>query len=645
MKLMSVQLSDYKCIRDSCQFDVSDITCLVGKNESGKTAILEALYRLNPIVPKHGNFNVDDDYPRIDVEDYRLEVAEGRREPAIVTRAVFSLEKEDLNDIEADFPGVLAQPELVLSKGYANELYAELTINEEIVVEGLLKKTRLSPQTLKALVGCTSVNELAEALKAHSREEAAGELLESIDAILKKGLLQYLYETYLESKVPKFLYFDEFYQMTGHVNIQALIERKQKGELLDSDYPLLGLIDLARLNLEEISNPRRALERDNRLEGASNHLTRSIMKYWSQNKDLELRFDIRPGLLEDPVGMQSGTNLWGHVYNSKQKISTLLGRRSKGFVWFFSFLAWFSQQKRKNIPLILLLDEPSLFLHGSAQQDLLRFLADECSEGLQVIYSTQSPYMIDSLHMERVRIVEDRSMETAQLSPTSREGTQVFTDAAQAAKESILPLEGALAYALSQDLFPHPYLLLVEGARDLLFLHTMSALFSKNGRKGLDPRWTITPMGGSTNFALFVNLAGDRTPEKQACLLDRRVDIPGRLLKEKKIFTYEEFADSGAAGIEDLFDEDFYLELVNMAYKDALSRPLSRKHLSGHGQGIAGKVSEIMQSMFRDTDAQFNPLAPAEYFATHSDELQGTLSAETQQRFEKLFETLNSILG
>jgi predicted ATP-dependent endonuclease of OLD family len=67
MKLMSVQLSDYKCIRDSCQFDVSDITCLVGKNESGKTAILEALYRLNPIVPKHGNFNVDDDYPRIDV--------------------------------------------------------------------------------------------------------------------------------------------------------------------------------------------------------------------------------------------------------------------------------------------------------------------------------------------------------------------------------------------------------------------------------------------------------------------------------------------------------------------------------------------------------------------------------------------------
>ena len=58
MKLMSVQLSDYKCIRKACNFNVADITCLVGKNESGKTAILEALYRLNPIVPQQGNFNM-----------------------------------------------------------------------------------------------------------------------------------------------------------------------------------------------------------------------------------------------------------------------------------------------------------------------------------------------------------------------------------------------------------------------------------------------------------------------------------------------------------------------------------------------------------------------------------------------------------
>ena len=46
MKLTSVQISNYKCIRDPCSFTISDITCLVGMNEAGKTAILEALYRL-----------------------------------------------------------------------------------------------------------------------------------------------------------------------------------------------------------------------------------------------------------------------------------------------------------------------------------------------------------------------------------------------------------------------------------------------------------------------------------------------------------------------------------------------------------------------------------------------------------------------
>lgn len=644
MKLLSVQISDYKCVRRPCQFDVSDITCLVGKNESGKTAILEALYRLNPIIQNHGNFNVDDDYPRIDVEDYRLEVAGGKSEPAIVTRATFALEPEDLKDLEADFPGIIAQPELVLSKGYANELYAELTINEDVVVEGLLKKAKLSPQALKVLVRCSTVNDLTEALKAHDKEEAAKHLLETIDTITDKGLLQYLYEKYIEPKVPKFLYFDEFYQMKGHVNIQALVERKQNNRLLDSDYPLLGLIDLARLNLEEISNPRRALERDNRLEGASNHLTRSIMKYWSQNKHLELRFDLRPGLPEDPEDMQSGTNLWGHVYNSKQRVSTLLGRRSKGFVWFFSFLAWFSQQKRKNIPLILLLDEPSLFLHGSAQKDLLRFLEDECAEGLQVIYSTQSPYMVDPHRLDRVRVVEDTSMETGEFSPASRDGTQVFADAAQARKESILPLEGALGYALSHDLFPSPNVLVVDGVPDLVFLRTMSNVLSESGRTGLDPRWAISPMGGAQHLGVFLALMGDTRDKKIACLLDQDTAMGSHLLRNKRIYCYAEFSESADAGIEDLFDPEFYVALVNSAYSAVLGRPLSKKHLAGRGRKIVDQIEEHWESILREEGIVFDRVKPGQYFAEHVSELKTQVSNDTLVRFEKIFDTLNTAL-
>ena len=56
MKLKKVHITDFKSIRDSNEFEVGDITCLVGKNESGKTALLQALYRLNPIQENEGNF-------------------------------------------------------------------------------------------------------------------------------------------------------------------------------------------------------------------------------------------------------------------------------------------------------------------------------------------------------------------------------------------------------------------------------------------------------------------------------------------------------------------------------------------------------------------------------------------------------------
>ena len=49
MKLKSVQVQNFKSVDDSTPFDIDQVTCLVGKNEAGKTALLEALYKLNPV--------------------------------------------------------------------------------------------------------------------------------------------------------------------------------------------------------------------------------------------------------------------------------------------------------------------------------------------------------------------------------------------------------------------------------------------------------------------------------------------------------------------------------------------------------------------------------------------------------------------
>ena len=62
MKLMKARVTQFQSILDSNEFDVGEITCLVGKNESGKTALLNALYRLNPFIEAKGNFDVTDDY-------------------------------------------------------------------------------------------------------------------------------------------------------------------------------------------------------------------------------------------------------------------------------------------------------------------------------------------------------------------------------------------------------------------------------------------------------------------------------------------------------------------------------------------------------------------------------------------------------
>jgi hypothetical protein len=154
--------------------------------------------------------------------------------------------------------------------------------------------------------------------------------------------------------------------MTGHDNVQALKERKVANELKRSDHPLLGLIELARLDLDKLLAPDSTQDLKNKLQGASNYLSDKILQYWSQNKHLRMEFDVRPALPGDPKEMRQGTNIWGEVLDTKHRVSTGLGTRSRGFVWFFSFLAWYSSEKKKDEPLVLLLDEPGLSLHGKA---------------------------------------------------------------------------------------------------------------------------------------------------------------------------------------------------------------------------------------------------------------------------------------
>jgi predicted ATPase len=131
-------------------------------------------------------------------------------------------------------------------------------------------------------------------------------------------------------------------------------------------------------------------------------------------------------------------------------VTTELGSRSRGFIWFFSFLAWYSEVKRLDGQIILLLDEPGLTLHATAQHDLLRFFETELLPSHQLIYSTHSPFMVDPYHLERVRIVEDKSMDAENGADLENSGTIILSDIFSASPESLFPLQGALSYELHQ---------------------------------------------------------------------------------------------------------------------------------------------------------------------------------------------------
>ena len=694
MKLCNVRVREFKSVWDSNEFEVDRVACLVGKNESGKTVILQALSRLNPIVDDEGDFDVTDDYPRSEVENYQQDVESGRREHAVVVEANFGLNATELDAIRDEYgDGVLKAPEVVVSKGYARnasgkcELFVNVPVAEPVAVKNLVENFELPESvTAEAITKGTLVDlskylteagqkqenavaaaqaaanqlqdeaEKAAALeksKTLAESEQAKALRTRLTELLKhKSLGLHIWESILRPHLPKFLYFNEYYQMRGHDNVEELKKRKAENKLLRSDHPLLGLIELARLDLDKLLSPNRTQDLKNKLQGASNHLSGMILKYWSQNKHLRMSFDLRQGLPGDPKGMKQGTNIWGEVFDSTHLASTGIGTRSAGFVWFFSFLAWYSAVKKSNEPLVLLLDEPGLSLHGKAQGDLLDYFEAEIvtNPKHQLLYTTHSPFMVDSQHFERVRIVQDKSIDTDEHLSREQDGTKVFTDVLDAGPDSLFPLQGALGYEIYQTLFIGPNSLVVEGVSDLLYLQTVSGVLQAKGRIGLDSRWTITPVGGSDKVPTFVALIGSQKNLNLATLIDFQKGnqqmienlYKKKLLKKSYVLTFADFTGKTEADIEDMFDEDFYIQLVNQEFSGSLAVNLKATDLSGQAPRILVRLEDYFRKNSLKATAEFNHYRPARFFAENVFTL--AVPDATLNRFETAFKAVNALL-
>ena len=120
MKLVRARIQNFRSVEDSEEFSLDEhITCLVGKNESGKTTLLTALYRLSPIF-NDAKFDRQKDYPRRHLSDYE-ERYDGKDANVITTWwGIDPAEKQTIIDTLG--AGALKSDEVVVQKDYGNRI-------------------------------------------------------------------------------------------------------------------------------------------------------------------------------------------------------------------------------------------------------------------------------------------------------------------------------------------------------------------------------------------------------------------------------------------------------------------------------------------------------------------------------------------
>ncbi|HSX66182.1 ATP-dependent nuclease [Nocardioides sp.] len=641
MRLVNARVQNYRSIEDSGEIVFeNDVTCLVGKNESGKTAVLQALHLLNPLNPIKGKKTYDEvmDYPSRHSSAYkRSKVKEG---PANVLTATFRLDDGEFEAIERDFgAGVLQRREVIVTKGYGSGISYDLPRHEEVAVAHKVSALQLPADTAKVAAGSETFADLLDILsKVEEPHSTVKELIAEIEGWRDQNLARHIIDDYLHPWLPRFFYFDDYNVMKGDVSIPNLREKQNNGTLTPADQTFLSLLATVNADLDDLeNNSYEAMMRE--LEGAANGITDDVMRFWSQNKDLEVFIDVAPADPSDEPPLNTGPVVHVRIRNQRHRVTVPFDERSRGFVWFFSFFAYFSNiEVDENRATIILLDEPGLNLHATAQGDFLRFIQDRLADeqNHQVIYSTHSPFLIQPNRIDRVRTVQD----------VDNKGTKVSSEVYTTDSETLFPLQGALGYDLAQTLFVGPNCLLVEGPSDLLYLQLLSQACEAKGRSTLDDRWTVTPVGGADKLSTFVSLIG-ANQLNVAVLMDSNskdrarvatLQQNGRLASDALILV-SEVAGQADADLEDLFTDSFYLDLVNGAYKTKIKVG----DLTAKGGRIVARVEKHFQE-HRIAGGALNHYKPSAYLLREQVTLLPKLSDTTLVKASALFDRINALI-
>ncbi len=511
MRLRRFRVRAYRCIHDSGMITVGDLAAFVGRNESGKTTILQALTLLNK----------DEKLSDLDLCD---EMFDELKQEIRIVEGEFELSDNETGLIREHFPNL---PELQRIKiyhtntsGAAEYDFGDYRIgdtkrssvnaweNFRASIFGFLDTipshigvrldTRIfdGPIPAQQEVFDRQMADFDAQFRAVASEEPQvvhewekiyaspeGRYENLILGTSDRQVLERFIGTNLH---PKFVYFSDYKKIYGNINLNEYL-KESKGERrmgieyveeFDKAETVRNLFYLAELDVGEMEamhdSPSRLIKF---LNTASSRLTHRLNPVW---KGDPIRVDLRyqPGNIMSVV--ISDVHRDGTITNTG-----LLNRRAEGFKWTFSFIVNFAAetQRAELKEAILLLDEPARNLHPTQQRgisDLLKALAGSN----QVLYATHSPYMIFDYTPGNLLVVElDRRKHLS----------RIFYDYWNAKDKTLVPILYGLSRGLVQSIMDSSIgsnsrpVIIVETMRDSMYLNAFDKLVQ-------DPNISMNPL-------------------------------------------------------------------------------------------------------------------------------------------------------
>lgn len=674
MRLESFRVQNYKKIRDTGWVSCRDLMAFVGKNESGKSAIFRGLSKLNPSDGE--KYDGLKEFPR------RRYTDEFALQDWPVSTGLFVLTDEERGQLVQMSPLLKGIKKVAVTRLYSWNTTVEFNptpkiepvssnefrdaidvavgqIQESTAPEGKgdalgaikqalvsqLQQVRQQFGGANSAIGKQHADQVVNMIAGQANEEWRKEILNPIvapfrDMATRLNSIDKLTaaKSWVIEHLPRFIYFDNYDVIDSAVYIPTFAQQatgNQGGPRVRTTYCLfkhvgLDVNKIAQLGRHQPSqgengNVRRQVdERAILASSASNSMTQKFEDWWEQRHHV-FRYQIDGDYFR----------IW--VSDDLDPSEIELDQRSVGMQYFFSFfLVFLVEAGEAHANSILLLDEPGLHLHGTAQMKLIEFLR-KLSADNQTFYSTHSPFMVDCDHLENARAVFEDTDGT----------TKVSEDVWPRDKDSLFPLQAALGYQLAQGLFISKRQLIVEGLTDLWLIKAFDQALATLNKPHLRPDVVVVPAAGVTKLLPLASMLAGHDVEIAALLDgDEPARKEGKKLVEKllagedhKCLFIGDFVGIKSAEIEDVFPEDEYLSAVRDAY------PNVKLAFTAADNALVGVVNKIQSLFEREKLGPFEKWRPSAILRDRILSAPEKVASTTVDTMTKIFEAVNDLFS